>query len=101
MTNKLKASAAVIGTMALVLGTGPLLADMGDVRALEKAKITLIDAIKAAESNNGGRAYDASIDDDSFTPQFEVSVVRDGKTYDVQVDAVTGKVTNVREDLDD
>lgn len=90
-----------MGTMPLMLATSPVFADMDEVRALQKAKVTLIDAIKAAESNNGGQAYEASIDDDSFTPQFEVSVVRDGKTYDVQVDAVTGKVINVREDFDD
>ena len=41
-------------------------ADMDDARALAAAKITLIQAIEAAEDAEGCKAFDASIDDDSF-----------------------------------
>lgn len=94
------ALAALLGTAALV----PALAhagDQGDIKMLSEAKITLIQAIEIAEKDQGGKALDASIDDDSFTPTFEVSVTKDGKVYDVRVDGVKGTVTDAREDIDD
>ena len=77
------------------------LADAEDVKAASEAKISLVQAIQAAEKHQGGKAIDASIDDDSFTPTYEVSVVKDAKLYDVRIDAVSGGVLNTREDKDD
>lgn len=76
-------------------------ADRSDIRALEETKITLVEAIHAAEKDRNGRALDAGIDDDSFRPAYEVSVVADGRIWDVQVDGVTGKINGAREDIDD
>lgn len=77
-------------------------ADRDSVRAMQDAKISLIEAIQAAEKDQQGKAFDASIDDDSFRPSYEVSVIKaDGKIFDVQVDAVDGKIIGAREDLDD
>lgn len=76
-------------------------ADAEDVRAAAEAKISLVKAIEAAESHQGGKAIDASIDDDSFSPTYEVSVVKDDRVYDVRIDAVSGKVLSAREDMDD
>ncbi len=96
---KTVATLAVAGIVGL---SAAAFADAGEVRALGEAKISLTDAIKAAESYQGGRALDAGIDDDSFTgPAYEVSVVRDGRIFDVQVNGSTGKVLGAREDLDD
>lgn len=75
--------------------------DASEIKALTEAKISLTQAIEAAEKHQGGQALDASIDDDSFTPTFEVSVVKDGKVYDVRVDGVKGTVIGAREDIDD
>ena len=75
--------------------------DASEIKALTEAKISLTQAIDAAEKHQGGKALDASIDDDSFTPTFEVSVVKDGKVYDVRIDGVKGTVLGAREDLDD
>jgi uncharacterized membrane protein YkoI len=80
---------------------GAAIADRDDVRALKGAKITLVQAIQAAETAQGGQAYDAGIDDDSFKPEYEVSIVREDRSYDVRVDAVTGEVLGAREDNDD
>lgn len=91
------------GSLLLATGmawAGSALADRDDVRAIKESKITLVQAIQAAESHQGGQAYEANIDDDSFSPQYEVSVVRDDRTYDVRINAVTGEVLGSREDRD-
>lgn len=75
--------------------------DASEIKALTEAKISLTQAIDAAEKHQGGKALDASIDDDSFSPTFEVSVVKDGKVFDVRVDGVKGTVIGAREDLED
>lgn len=77
------------------------LADADDIKAAAQAKISLVQAIQAAEKHQGGKAIDASIDDDSFSPTYEVSVVKDDKLFDVRVDAVNGAVLGAREDKDD
>ncbi|MGH8489239.1 MAG: PepSY domain-containing protein [Gammaproteobacteria bacterium] len=84
-----------------ILVAGAANADRDDIRALTDAKITLIQAIQAAESAEGGQAFDASIDDDSFRPEYEVNIVRDGRVYEMRIDAVAGEVIGTREDRDD
>lgn len=94
----------VTGSAVLAAGlawAGFAFADREDVSALKESKITLVQAIQAAESHQGGQAYEAGIDDDSFKPEYEVSVVRDDRTYDVRINAVTGEVLGSREDRDD
>lgn len=76
-------------------------ADADDIKAASEAKISLVKAIETAEAHQGGRAIDASIDDDSFSPTYEVSVLKDNREYDVRVDAVSGGVLGAREDKDD
>lgn len=77
------------------------LAGSEDLKAAAQAKISLVQAIESAQKHQGGTAIDASIDDDSFSPTYEVSVVKDAKLYDVRVDAVTGGILSTREDMDD
>ena len=94
----------ILGTAAVmgVIGTASIaLADREDLRLAAEAKISLIQAIQAAEKDQGGKAIEANLDDDSFKPAYEVNIVKDNRIFDVQVDAVTGEVTGVREDLDD
>jgi len=84
-----------------LMGTSAFAADASDIRAMGEAKISLVDAIKAAESHQGGKAIEASLDDDSWKPAYEVSIVKDNRVFDVQVDAISGGVLGAREDLDD
>lgn len=76
-------------------------ADAGDVRLLNEMKLSLIEAIEAAQKHSGGQALEAGLDDDSFKPAYEVSVTKDGRVFDVQVDGVNGDVLGMREDRDD
>lgn len=93
----------IVLSLAFVGGVANKLAhaDKDEIKLLKKMKITLVDAILAAEQDQQGTAIEASIDDDSFRPEYEVTIVRDNKEFDVQVDGVTGKVLSAREDKDD
>jgi uncharacterized membrane protein YkoI len=66
-----------------------------ELQLFSQAKISLSDAVKAAEHKTGGKAMEAEVDDESSTIQFEVEVVKDGKVHEVKVDGLTGKVLNV------
>jgi len=69
--------------------------DVKELQLFSQAKISLQDAIKAAEQKTGGKAMEAEIDDESVTVQFEVEIVKDGKVHEVIVDGKTGKVLKV------
>lgn len=93
---------ATAAIAALALGTASVAyANTSDIRALQAAKISLVEAIQAAEKHQGGKAFEASIDDDSFRPAYEVTVVKDNRVYDVQVSAEDGSIIGSREDIDD
>ena len=72
-------------------------ADSSDVKMLKKAKITLVEAITTAERHKGGKAFEAEIDDKNSNPEFEVKVLKDQKVFEVTVDGLSGKVTQVKE----
>ncbi|WP_300375822.1 PepSY domain-containing protein [Henriciella sp.] len=99
---KLAARSAIA---ALLIGgtatAGLAVADVEDAKALGEAQISLTDAITAAEAHTNGQAYEAQIEDDSFSPEFEVGIVANQKTYEVRVDGNTGEVIDSREDHDD
>lgn len=88
-------------TLALFVAASPaaMAADHDELRALESAKLSLVDAISAAEKHhNGGRALEAGIDDDRQTPVFDVTVAKDGRFYDVEVNGLTGEIISSREE---
>nr|SPS06008.1 conserved exported protein of unknown function [Candidatus Nitrotoga fabula] len=70
-----------------------------ELQLFSLAKISLSEAIKAAEQKIGGKAIEAELDDESETVQFEVEVLKDGKIHKVMVDGETGHVLKVS--LDD
>jgi uncharacterized membrane protein YkoI len=94
----LLATALVTG----LAGSAAFAADKADIKLLGETKINLVQAIQAAEKHHAGaQALEAGIDDDSFKPAYEVTVTKDGRIYDVQVDGMTGGILGSREDLDD
>jgi uncharacterized membrane protein YkoI len=76
-------------------------ADQEDLRLFSEAKVMLTQAIATAEQHLGGQAIGAKLDDDSFEPAYEVTIVKDNRVFDVYVDAVTNAVLGSREDRDD
>ncbi len=94
-------------TTIIMVSTATNVAQAGESKEKEakeftlfsQAKISLTEAIKAAEQKVGGKAMEASVDDESNTVQFEIEVLKDGKIHEVMVDSKTGKVLKVS--LDD
>ena len=84
-------------SLALLLGSQAVFADKPD-QAVSEAKISLIDAITAAEQHQGGVAFEAELEDNSIAPEYEVKVLQNGREYEVTIDGVNGSVKNVRED---
>ena len=66
-----------------------------ELKLFSQAKITLTEAIKAAEQKTGGKAMEAEVDDQSNTVQFEIEILKDGKIHEVMIDGITGKVLKV------
>jgi uncharacterized membrane protein YkoI len=94
----LLAAAAVAGVTGATATAAR--ADQDELNLFLQAKVMLTQAIATAEQHLGGQAIGAKLDDDSFKPAYEVTVVKDNRVYDVQVDAVTNAVLGSREDLD-
>ena len=105
--NKKNKTLKVMLVMILITGIAVNVAQAGESKEKEakelklfnQAKITLTEAIKAAEQKTGGKAMEAEVDDESNTVQFEVEVLKEGKIHEVIVDGLTGKVLKVS--LDD
>jgi uncharacterized membrane protein YkoI len=89
---------AIVGVMGAATAAR---ADQEDLRLSSEAKVMLTQAIATAEQHLDGRAIGAKLDDDSFKPAYEVTVVKDNRVFDVYVDAVTNAVISSREDMDD
>ncbi len=79
---------------------GVALADKEDLKLLEQTSISLTEAIAIAEKHQGGRAYEANLDDDSFSPEYEVDVAVGSTFFEVTVNGVTGEVAKVRNNND-
>ena len=62
-------------------------ADKADITALEKAAVSMRDAISTAEKASGGKAIDVSFDDDKGGT-YEVTVINADKTEHYTVNAV-------------
>lgn len=73
-------------------------ADAKDIRLMERAALTLSDAIDRAEESQTGHALAAEIDDEDGVVVYEVSIAKDGRVFDVRVDANDGKILRVKED---
>lgn len=99
MNTSIKYITACAAISGLLL-SGIALADKNEAQRLTETKISLTEAIAIAEKNQGGQAYDASLDDDGLGLNYEVDVVVGDKTFEVEVDAVSGEVGKVKEDRD-
>lgn len=96
----LAAGVATAGGLAYAKQSSP--AENDAVTDLAKAKITLVQAVSAAEAQAGGRATKAELDGERGTVVFDVEVVTpDNKVFDVKVDAADGKVLSSKLDQAD
>ena len=86
--------------MTVMLTGAALAADRDndrDAKALQGAKITLVEAIATAEQQAGGRAVSADIEQERGLTLIEVEVAGPQGVRTIMVDAQTGQVTATRD----
>jgi uncharacterized membrane protein YkoI len=105
MNRKLIAAAVALATAAAIGGGAYAAKTQGgeedDALAISQAKVTLAEAITAAEQHVGGKAAKAELEKQNGKWTFDVEVVKDRKVMDVAVDSTTGKVLSANEDKAD
>lgn len=70
-------------------------------KLLSEAKISITEAIATAQTRAEGTAVSAELDRRLGKAVFEVEVMSGARLFDVRLDAETGNVIDVREDLND
>ena len=99
-----KKQAVLLATViALGAGTAAFATNHANdaIEELAQAKITLTQAIAAAEQHSGGRATQAELEREKGKIVFEVEVVKGNQVSLIHVDPADGKVLGVRADADD
>ena len=85
--------------VALMLGTAvaPASAMFESDRALsEKATVSMVDAIKTAEAAKPGKTVEVDMGKDDGRVVYKIEIVDGQKTHKVYVDAVTGKIHEIK-----
>ena len=72
-----------------------------EIAHIKQAKISLMDAMKAAEKETKGTAVKAKLDDKRGLDQYKIEILKDNKFLDVIVDSMTGKVLTIKADKED
>jgi len=97
--NMIIAAAVVAAGLGATGITGALAAsqngskDTAEMQALMSAKLSVADAINAAEAAQPGKVAEVQFDLEKGVPSFEVSILAaDGTEHDFMVDANTGKI---------
>ena len=90
----MKTHLTLLAGAAMLLATPVLAADREDVRALEKAKVSLTQAIDIAARQGNGIAIDAEFEEDDGRGTYEVKVLGEGTLVTYTLDAESGSVTD-------
>jgi len=64
-------------------------------------KVTLSKAIESALAKVDGQALDVEVELENGKPVIEVTILSDGKLWEVEIDGTTGAVTEVEQEDDD
>lgn len=75
--------------------------DLAEYNAMKKAKVSLSQAIKSADTTLNGTVLEAEFDMDYGKPIYKVEIGKGSQVYDVVVDSMTGKVLSSHVDHDD
>lgn len=75
--------------------------DASEYAKLGGAKLSLADAVAAAEKQFGGKAVNAALDNEQASAAFEVELMTDTGSQTVAVDGQTGEVKHVTDSGDD
>jgi uncharacterized membrane protein YkoI len=87
-----------VGLAILLAGTvAPAWALFESDRALsEKASVTMVDAIKTAEQAKPGKTVEVNMGKDDGRVVYKIEIVDGKNTHKVYVDAMTGKVHEIK-----
>lgn len=99
MKSKLHQTAAV--AVLFLAAAGGALAEESDELGIATAKISLTEAVTAAEQHLGGKAASAELKREKDAWVFEVDVVTGNEVKDVVIDPTTGEVLAVHAETDD
>ena len=94
-TLRLTRIAPVAAIAVILIGAGSALAkdkETNEAQFIASAKVTIAQAIDAAEKATGGKATSAGIEDENGAASFEVTVIANGAEHKVLVDPQSGKV---------
>ena len=94
-------AASAIVASSLVYASRDVNEEHNDAAALAQAKISLSQAIAAAEQKVSGKAVRAELEDENGTFVYGVEVVNGGKSTDVKVDIGTGAILSAQADQAD
>jgi uncharacterized membrane protein YkoI len=105
LMRKSRIIAAVVIALALGGGAVAAFSEAGeehesDAALALNAKVSLSDAIAAAEQQNGGKAIEATLDDEDGAASYEIKLVKAGAVQNLRVDLATGNVASATEDKD-
>jgi uncharacterized membrane protein YkoI len=89
------AAGAALASMAKGADNDKEAPEMSDAAALAKARVSLTQAIAAAEQKTGGRAVEAALEGEDDGLVFEVAVLNGSAEQEVIVDALSGAVKSV------
>jgi uncharacterized membrane protein YkoI len=99
---KHKFSLAALAAVTLAsMGAAYAASQENDALAISGAKISLTQAVAAAEQHVGGKASRAEFERAGRQWVFDVEVVKDRKVSDVKVDPTSGKILAATEDKTD
>lgn len=94
-------AASIIVASSLVYASRDVNEEHNDAAALAQAKISLSQAIAAAEQKVSGKAVRAELEDENGTLVYGVEVVNGAKSTDVKVDIATGAILSAQADQAD
>ena len=96
------ALAATTALVAVVAFAAPRQTEHDDdYAALSSAKITLTQAITAAEQHVQGRAIKAELENENGRLVYEVEVVKQNMATDVKVDSTDGRIVSAKAEPQD
>lgn len=89
-------------TLSAVLGVGLLgTAGYSAAAAYEKTKVAKEEAVSVVEKKYGGKVTDVEFEIDDGHPEYEIEYEQDNQRYEVELDAVSGKVLDHELEDDD
>ena len=95
------AAAAVLATTAASYAAATVTQHENDAMAIDAAKVSISQAVTAAEQHASGKAVRAEYEKTKVGWAWDVEVVNGAKVFDVRVDAASGTVISSNEDRRD